>query len=91
MAAAAYIATNAANNDKYLRHLRNLVLEGVRVLQGTTNQGRETMPGRAIPLVEQSRHPAAAPAVAPRAQVVEPINGELRYGLAQNRVDSAHA
>jgi hypothetical protein len=23
--------------------------------------------------------------------VVEPINGELRHGLAQNRVDSAHA
>jgi hypothetical protein len=88
MATAAYIAANAANNDKHMRHLRNLALEGVRVLQGTANQGHETMPRRAIPPVEQSRHPAATPAVAPRTQVVEPINGELRHGLAQNRVDN---
>jgi hypothetical protein len=91
MATAAYIAVNAANDDKHMRHLWNLALKGVRVLQGTTNQGRETMPRRAVPPVEQSRHPAVAPAVAPRTQVVEPINGELRYGLAQNRVDSARA
>jgi hypothetical protein len=91
MATAAYIAANAANDDKHMRHLRNLALKGVRVLQGTTNQGHETMPRRAIPPVEQSRHPAAAPAVAPRTQVVEPINGELRHGLAQNTVDSGRA
>jgi hypothetical protein len=91
MAIAAYIAANAANDDEHMRHLRNLALKGVRVLQGTTNQGRETMLRRAIPPVEQSRHPAAAPAVAPRTQVVEPINGELRHGLAQNRVDNGHA
>jgi hypothetical protein len=91
MAIAAYIATNATNDDEHMRHLRNLALEGVRVLQGTANQGRETMPRRAIPPVEQSRHPAAVPAVAPRTQVVEPINGELRHGLAQNRVDSGRA
>jgi hypothetical protein len=91
MATAAYIAANAANDDEHMRHLRNLALEGVRVLQGTANQGREMMPRRAIPLVEQYRHPAAAPAVAPRTQVVEPINGELRYGLAQNRVDNGRA
>jgi hypothetical protein len=52
MAIAAYIAVNAANDDEHIRHLRNLALEGVRVLQGTANQGRETMPRRAIPLVE---------------------------------------
>jgi hypothetical protein len=40
---------------------------------------------------QPSRHQAAAPAVAPRTQVVEPINGELWHGLAQNRVDSARA
>jgi hypothetical protein len=91
MATAAYIVANAANDDEHMRHLRNLALEGVRVLQGTANQGRETMPRRAIPPVEQSRHPAAALAVAPRTQVVEPINGELRYGLAQNRVDNGRA
>jgi hypothetical protein len=91
MATAAYIAVNAANDDEHMRHLRNLALEGVRVLQGTANQGREMMPRRAIPPVEQSRHPAAAPAVAPRTQVVEPINGELQHGLAQNRVDSGRA
>jgi hypothetical protein len=68
-----------------------MALEGVRVLQGTANQERETMPRRAIPPVEQSRHPAAAPAVAPRTQVVEPINGELRHGLAQNIVDHGRA
>jgi hypothetical protein len=91
METAAYIAVNAANDDKNMRHLQNLALEGVRVLEGTANQGHKTMPRRAIPPVEQSRHPAAAPAVAPRAQVVEPINGELRHGLAQNRVDNGHA
>jgi hypothetical protein len=91
MATSAYIAANAANDDEHMRHLRNLVLEGVRVLQGTANQERETTPRRAILPFEQSRYPAAAPAVAPRTQVVEPINGELRHGLAQNRVDHGHA
>jgi hypothetical protein len=91
MATTTYIAANTANDDEHMRHLRNLALEGVRVLQGTTNQGRKTMPRRAIPPVEQSRHPAAAPAVAPRTQVVKPINGELRHDLAQNRVDSGRA
>jgi hypothetical protein len=32
MATAAYIAVNAANDDEHMRHLRNLALEGVRVL-----------------------------------------------------------
>jgi hypothetical protein len=91
MATAAYIAANAANDDEHMRHLRNLALEGVRVLQGTANQEHETTPRRAIPPVDQSRHPATAPAVAPRTQVVEPINGELRHGLAQNRVDNGRA
>jgi hypothetical protein len=91
MATAAHIAANAANDNEHMRHLRNLALEGVRVLQGTTNQEHETTPRRAIPPVEQSRHPAAAPAVVPRTQVVEPINGELRHGLAQNRVDLERA
>jgi hypothetical protein len=91
MAAATYIAANIANDDEHMWHLRNQALEGVGVLQGTTNQGCEMMPRRAIPPVEQSRHPAAVPAVTSRTQVVEPINGELRYGLAQNRVDSARA
>jgi hypothetical protein len=77
MATTVYIAANAANDDEHMRHLRNLALEGVRVLQGTANQGRETMPRRTVPPAEQSRHPAAAPAVAPRTQVVEPINREL--------------
>jgi hypothetical protein len=31
------------------------------------------------------------PPVAPRTQAVEPLNGELRHGLAQNRVDQARA
>jgi hypothetical protein len=91
MATAAYIAANASNDDEHMRHLRNLVLEGVRVLQGTNEQGHEATLRRKIPPVEQFRHLAAAPAVAPRPQVVEPINGELRHGLAQNRVDSARA
>jgi hypothetical protein len=89
MVAAAYIAANASNDDKHMRHLRNLALEGVRVLQGTNEQGHDTTPRRNIPTAEQSRHQAAAPAVAPRPQVVEPINGELRHGLAQHRVDLA--
>jgi hypothetical protein len=77
MATAAYIAANVANDDEHMRHLRNLALEGVRVLQGTANQGHETTPRRNIQPVEKSRHPAAVPAIAPRTQVVEPLNGEL--------------
>jgi hypothetical protein len=42
MAAAAYIAANASNVDEHMRHLRNLALEGVRVLQGTNEQGHDT-------------------------------------------------
>jgi hypothetical protein len=91
MATAAYIAANASNDDEHMRHLRNLALKGVRVLQGTNEQDHEATPRRNIPPVEPSRHQAAAPAVAPRTQVVKPINGELRHGLAQNRVDSARA
>jgi hypothetical protein len=91
MATAAYIAANAANDDEHMRHLGNLALEGVRVLQGTANREHETTPRRAIPPVDQSRHPAIAPAAAPRTQVVEPINGELRHGLAQNRVGNGRA
>jgi hypothetical protein len=91
MSTIAYITANASNDDEHMRHLWNLALEGVRVLQGTNEQDHEATPRRNIPLVEPSRHQVAAPAVAPRPQVVEPINGELRHGLAQNRVDSARA
>jgi hypothetical protein len=52
MATAAYIATNAANDNEHMRHLWNLALEGVRVLQGIAIQERETTPRRAIPPVE---------------------------------------
>jgi hypothetical protein len=82
MADVAYIAANASNGDEHMRHLRNLVLEGVRVLQGTNEQGHDATPQRNVPSAEQFRHQAAAPAVAPRPQVVEPINSELRHGLA---------
>jgi hypothetical protein len=91
MAAAAYIVVNASNGDEHMRHLRNMALEGVRVLQGTNEQGHDATPQRNIPPAEQFRHQAVAPAVPPRPQVVEPINGELRHGLAQNRVDLARA
>jgi hypothetical protein len=87
MAAAAYIAANVSNGNEHMRHLRNLALEGVRVLQGTPNAGHDVTPRVTAPLVEQAKHPAAVPVAAPRTQVVEPINGELRHGLAQNRVD----
>jgi hypothetical protein len=49
MAAAAYIAANASNGDEHMRHLRNLALEGVRVLQGTNEQGHNATPRRNIP------------------------------------------
>jgi hypothetical protein len=91
MAVAAYIAANTSNDDEHMRHLRNLALKGVRVLQGTNEQGRDITPQRNVPLVEQLRHQTTAPVVAPRPQVVDPINGELRHGLDQNRVDLAHA
>jgi hypothetical protein len=91
MVTAAYITANASNGDEHMWHLWNLELEGVRVPQGTNEQDRKATLRRNIPPVEPSRHQAAAPAVAPRTQVVEPINGELRHGLAQNRVDFARA
>jgi hypothetical protein len=77
MAVAAYITANASNGDKHMHHLRNLALEGVRVLQGTNEQGHDATPRRNIPSTEQLRQQAPAPAVAPRPQVMEPMNGEL--------------
>jgi hypothetical protein len=91
MAAAAYIAANASNGDEHMRHLRNLALEGVRVLQGTPDSGHDAIARRTAPPVEQARHPAPVPVVAPRTQVVKPLNRELRHGLAQNRVDQGRA
>jgi hypothetical protein len=91
IAATAYIAANASNDDEHMRHLQNLALEGVSVLHGTNEQGRDATPQRNVPLAEQLRHQAPTPVVAPRPQVVEPINGELRHGLTQNRVDLARA
>jgi hypothetical protein len=91
MAAAAYSAANASNGDEHMWHLRNLALEGVRVLQGMPGLGHDATARRTAPPAEQARHPAAVPAAAPRAQVVEPINRELRHGLAQNRVDQGRA
>jgi hypothetical protein len=44
MVAAAYIAANASNGDEHMRHLRNLALEGIRVLQGTNEQGHDATP-----------------------------------------------
>jgi hypothetical protein len=77
MADVAYIAANASNGDEHMQHLRNLALEGIRVLQGMNEQGHDATPQRNVPSAEQFRHQAAAPAVVPRPQVVEPINGEL--------------
>jgi hypothetical protein len=91
MAAVAYIAANASNGDEHMRHLRNLALEGVRVLQGTPGLVHDATARRTAPPAEQARHPAPVPAAAPRMQVVEPLNGELWHGLAQNRVDQGRA
>jgi hypothetical protein len=91
MAATAYIAANASNGDEHMRHLRNLALEGVRVLQGTPGSAHDVTARRTAPPAEQARHPAPVPAAAPRTQVVEPLNGELLHGLAQNRVDQGRA
>jgi hypothetical protein len=91
MAATAYVAANASNDDEHMRHLQNLALEGVSVLHGTNEQGRDATPRRNVPSAEQLRHQAPTPAVAPRPEVVEPINGELRHGLTQNRVYLARA
>jgi hypothetical protein len=41
MVVAAYIAANASNDDEHMRYLRNLALEGVRVLQGTLGSGHD--------------------------------------------------
>jgi hypothetical protein len=64
MATAAYIAANTSNDDEHMRHLQNLALEGIRVLQGTNEQGHDVTPRRNIPPAEQFRHQAAAPVVA---------------------------
>jgi hypothetical protein len=42
MATAAYIAANAPNDDERMWHLQSLVLEGIRVLQSTNEQGHDT-------------------------------------------------
>jgi hypothetical protein len=55
VAAAAYITANASNGDEHMRHHRNLELEGVRVLQGTNEQGHDAAPRRNIPSAEQLR------------------------------------
>jgi hypothetical protein len=91
MAAAAYIAANASNVDEHMRHLQNLALEGVRVLQSTPASDQGTATTRVAPPPEPDRHPALAPVTAPRANVVEPFNRELQHGLAQNRVNAARA
>jgi hypothetical protein len=91
MATTAYVAANASNSDEHMRHLRNLALGGVRVLQGTPGSAHGATTTRIAPPPEQARHPAPAPAVAPRTQVLEPLNKELRHGLAQNRVDQGRA
>jgi hypothetical protein len=88
MAAAAYIAANAPNDDEHMKQLHTLALEGVRVLQMTREQGRDPAPCRKTPAAEPPMRQTVAPPVTPRPQVVEPINGELRHGLAQHRVDS---
>jgi hypothetical protein len=54
-------------------------------------QGHDATPRRNICPAKQFRYQAAAPAVVPMPQVVEPINGELRHGLAQHTVDLARA
>jgi hypothetical protein len=89
MATAAYIADNAPNDDEHMQQLRALALEGVRVLQTTNEQGGEPAQRRNSATTEQPRRQLAAPVVVPRPQVAEPINGELRHGLAQHRVDTA--
>jgi hypothetical protein len=66
MAAAAYIAANASNDDEHMRHLRNLALEGVRVLQGTLGSGHEATARRTTPPAEQARHPVAVPDAVPK-------------------------
>jgi hypothetical protein len=91
MAAAVYIAANASNGDEHMRHLRNLALEGVRVLQGMPGPAHDATARGTAPPAEQARHPAPVPPAAPRTQVVEPLNGKLRHGLAQHRVDQGRA
>jgi hypothetical protein len=91
LATIAYITANASNGDEHMRHLQNLALEGVRVLQGMPNSGHDATLRVTAPPAEQARHPAAVPVAAPRTQVVEPINGEMWHGLAQNRVDQGLA
>jgi hypothetical protein len=49
MATAAYIAANASNGDEHMRHLWNLALEGVMVLQGMNEKDREATIRRNIP------------------------------------------
>jgi hypothetical protein len=91
MATASYITANAPNDDEHMRQLPAMALKGVRVLQTTNEEGHDLAPRRNTATVEQPGRQLALPAVAPRPQVVEPINGDLRRGLAQHRVDTARA
>jgi hypothetical protein len=87
MATTTYIAANAPNNDEHMSKLRDLALECVRVLQMANEPTQDPMPRK----IQQPRHQPVALAVSPRPHIVEAINGELRHGLTQHRVDTARA
>jgi hypothetical protein len=91
MATAAYISANASNDDEHMSKLRALALEGVQVLQTVNEPTHDLTPRRNTGATQHPRHQLAAPAVVRRPHIVEPINGELRHGLAQHRVDTSRA
>jgi hypothetical protein len=83
MVTAAYIAANAPNDDEHMAKLRALALEGVRVLQTANEPTRDPTPRRNAGTAQHNRHQPAAPGAAPRPQIVQPINDELRHALTE--------
>jgi hypothetical protein len=89
MATAAYITANAPNNNEHMAKLQAYALEGICVLQTekADDPTRDLAPRRPDSVAQQHLSQLAALVVAPRPHGVQPINGELRHALSQNKVD----
>jgi hypothetical protein len=91
MATAAYITTNAPNDNAHMEKLQVYTMEGIQVLQtgGAAKPTRDPAQRRPTGVAQQHQSQATAPTIAPRPQGVQPINRELRHTLVSNKVDWA--
>ena len=93
MATQAYIMANAANDSGHMAQLRESALAGIRVLgrEGALDTADPPPQRRSALAGRQQHNQVTAPEEPPRTTGIQPIDGELRHHLAQQRVDSARA